>query len=179
LPNGHPLVAGTIIDSYRRISAALLRALERLGMTASADPQAKHDRNAQGPVCFEVPSSYEIAAEGKKMLGSAQVRKYEGTLQHGTLPLSGDLSRICDALCFEDETKRQYAKARVLARAITLETALGKIISWDAAAYAMIDAFAETFDLAFERSTLSSDEQRLADELRHTRYAAADWTLRV
>ena len=39
------------------------------------------------PVCFEVPSTYEITVNGKKLIGSAQARKKEGVLQHGSLPL--------------------------------------------------------------------------------------------
>ena len=55
------------------------------------------------PVCFEVPSTYEITVDGKKLIGSAQARKKEGVLQHGSLPLTGDLTRICDALVFKDK----------------------------------------------------------------------------
>ncbi len=52
------------------------------------------------PICFEVPSTYEITVNGKKLIGSAQARKKEGVLQHGSLPLTGDLTRICQALGF-------------------------------------------------------------------------------
>jgi len=37
---------------------------------------------------------------GKNLIGSAQARRQEGVLQHGSLPLSGDLARICQALAF-------------------------------------------------------------------------------
>src|SRR5579859_1906151 len=86
LPQDHPLVAGTILDSYRRLSMALLHALEALGIDAHADKAEKPvgARTPLGPVCFEVPSNYEITANGKKLIGSAQVRKDDATLQHGS-----------------------------------------------------------------------------------------------
>src|SRR5438105_4494622 len=37
LPINHPLVAGTIVDSYRRLSSALLAALEYICLDAHAD----------------------------------------------------------------------------------------------------------------------------------------------
>ncbi len=69
--------------------------------------EGKENNNAMpNPVCFEVPSTYEITVDGKKLIGSAQARKKEGVLQHGSLPLSGDLTRICQALDFENEAAR-------------------------------------------------------------------------
>src|SRR5689334_4189220 len=134
LPLDHPLIRGTIPDSYRRISAALMVALKDIGLEANADKRVKTHAAAVGPVCFEIPSDYEITAVGKKLVGSAQVRKHNGALQHGSLPLIGDVSRICQALVFADETTRQVASERVLERAITLETALGYKVTEDAAA---------------------------------------------
>ncbi len=103
LPLTHPLVSGTIPDSYRRLSSALMTALHKIGLDANADKRINTHAAPVGPVCFEVPSDYEITASGKKLIGSAQVRKHNGALQHGSLPLCGDVSRICDALIFEDE----------------------------------------------------------------------------
>jgi lipoate-protein ligase A len=183
-PVNHPLVSGGIVESYRRISGGLLRALASLGMDAEAKPQYPDVTGAGGkasvrPVCFEVPSKYEIAANGKKMVGSAQVRKYDGVLQHGSLPLNGDLSRICEALAFPDDASRTEAKTRVLARATTLADALQRQITWQCAADSIVEAFKDEFDVHFTASTLTADEARLAAELRSTRYAADEWTLRL
>ena len=57
--------------------------------------------NDAGPVCFEVPSNYEIVFGGKKLVGSAQMRKSGVVLQHGTLPLHGDIARISELPCFQ------------------------------------------------------------------------------
>ncbi|MFN8418369.1 MAG: biotin/lipoate A/B protein ligase family protein [Anaerolineae bacterium] len=178
-PSDHPLVAGTIVESYRRLSGALLRALEHLGMTARADPKAAGAPKLSGPVCFEAPSDYEIAVNGRKMLGSAQVRKYSGTLQHGSLPLAGDISRICDSLAFADEAARVEAKIRVRERAVTLGEALGKSVSWDRAAEAISSGFGELFDVKLEPAELTPAEHNCAEELFVTRYAADSWTFRL
>src|SRR5262249_6762007 len=129
-----------------------------------------------GPVCFEVPSHYEITAYGKKLIGSAQVRRKVGILQHGTLPLYGDIALICDALVYPNEANREAAKAKVRERATTLETVAGYAISWDEAAYAVVNSFAETFDIDFIETTLSTDEQDCVNRLVSEQYAHPDWT---
>src|SRR5678816_1297536 len=131
------------------------------------------------PVCFEVPSTYEITVNGKKLIGSAQARKKEGVLQHGSLPLNGDLARICQALVFENETARQDASRRLLDRATNVESALGRVVSWEEAAQAFIRAFEAQLGICLERGELSESESRRADELVAEKYNHAAWTERV
>ena len=120
-PLNEERVYGSIIESYRRLSQALLEALHIIGLPARADKDHTLPENLKsgGPVCFEVPSNYEITFDGKKLIGSAQARRREGVLQHGSLPLTGDLARITTALVFPDEAARRAAGQRLLERAVT------------------------------------------------------------
>lgn len=179
LPAEHRLAAGSIVESYRRLSSALLRAVESIGLLAQADKRVEGAAKLTGPVCFEVPSDYEITAGGKKLIGSAQVRRGTSILQHGSLPLYGDLSRICDALTFPDEAARAVARQRVLERATTLSDAVGRRIEWRTAAEAISSAFEKTFDVRLAEAALSANEQAQAAELYQTRYQADSWTFRV
>ncbi len=176
LPLDHPIVAGTILDSYRRLSAALLVAVQNIGLNATADKRPRAAANAVGPVCFEIPSNYEITASGKKLIGSAQVRKHNAALQHGSLPLTGDLTRITEALVFPDEAARHDAAERITRRATTLSDALGYIVTWEQAADAICAAFEQTFAVHLDRESLTPVEAAHASELRETRYADAAWT---
>jgi lipoate-protein ligase A len=142
--------------------------------------EGKADGNAQpNPVCFEVPSTYEITLAGKKLIGSAQARKQQSVLQHGSLPLTGDLTRICQALTFETEGARQDAARRLLARATTVESALGRTIGWETAAQAFVEAFEAQLGLCFEKGELSQSEVKRADELVREKYGHPSWTERV
>jgi lipoate-protein ligase A len=174
-----PIVAGSIVESYRNLSRALLWGLHDLGANAGADKRVEQMPRDKGPVCFEVPSHYEITAGGKKLVGSAQVRKFGAVLQHGTLPLTGDITRICDALVFEDDQQRETTRERVRRRAATLEEALGRLIPWEEAVDALIHGFQETFDLELlQDGGLTPGEQLRAAELRASQYSAADWNAR-
>ncbi|RLC86950.1 MAG: hypothetical protein DRI79_09275, partial [Chloroflexi bacterium] len=100
-PQGEPRVTGGIVESYRRLSAGLVHGLERLGMAGLvADRRAPPSPTGRGGtgVCFEVPSDYEITAGGRKLVGSAQMRAQSVVLQHGAVPLHGDIARICSLL---------------------------------------------------------------------------------
>jgi len=179
LPLDHPFAAGGIIESYRRLSAALLEAVNTIGLNANADRhEATRAVKRPGPVCFELPSDYEITAGGKKLIGSAQVRRQHAMLQHGTLPLTGDIARICDALSAGDNAEREANRERVRARATTLSEALGRSVSYNEAADAIIHAFERCFDIQFTAGELSNAEATRAHDLASTRYAADAWTLR-
>ncbi len=176
-----PVLAGGILESYNRLAQALLSAIKDLGLQVEMKEHALAGEPAAlnlNPVCFEVPSIYEITVDGKKLIGSAQARKREGVLQHGSLPLTGDLTRICDALVFENASARQTAKERLLARATTVESVLGVKTDWETAAQAFVQGFEAELGIQFERGELSHSESQRAEELVHEKYAHPSWTER-
>lgn len=177
LPLDDPLALGDVMESYREISRALLVALQRLGAQPRSERMADGVK-ATDPVCFETPSHYEITVNGKKLIGSAQARRGGGLLQHGTLPLTGDIARICDVLVYESDAARESAKAHVRQRATTLTEALGADVTWNEAGASVVEGFAQTFDIEFAAGELSTHEQDEASRLTRDTYANHEWTLR-
>jgi lipoate-protein ligase A len=178
-PNHEPPVAGTVLESYNRLALALLVAIKELELSVEMKEGKADGNGTPNPICFEVPSTYEITVDGKKLIGSAQARKKEGVLQHGSLPLTGDLARICQALVFESESAREGASRRLLTRAATVESALGRAVSWEAAAQAFIHAFESQLGLSLKRGELSESESKRADELVKEKYDHPSWTQRT
>lgn len=174
-PSNDPRLSGSVLECYRKLSAALLEALSMLGVQAESRAGSSSDPNSVGPVCFEVPSNYEITVESKKLIGSAQARRKEGILQHGTLPLEGDLGRITYVLPFPDEAARQSAAERLHAHAATLLEILDHTVSWENAAQALASAFQKTLNLDLVSSYLSDSELERADHLVKEKYAHPDW----
>jgi lipoyl(octanoyl) transferase len=179
-PLDEPRVAGTVLESYNRLAGALLAAVKSLGVPVEMKEHSIGKTNqAQGPVCFEVPSAYEITVEGKKLIGSAQARRREGVLQHGTLPLYGNLGRITQALVFPDESARAAATEKLLSRATTVKSVLGRTVEWRTAAQAFVHAFESELNLEFEQGELSASEKARAKMLLNEKFAHASWTERV
>lgn len=174
LPDDHPLAAGGIIETYLRISRGLLLATARLGLNVQADPEGDASAKQAGPVCFEVPSKYEITVNGKKLIGSAQLRRNGGVLQHGTLPLYGDIARICDALAYDTDAERDAARHTVRERATTLQTE-GINVTWGQAAAALADSLSEALAVELVVGAMSSGELQAADNLYRERYTSQAW----
>ena len=172
-----PRVRGSIIESYRRLSQALLNGLQKLGLNAQADKEYDLPEGSQknAAVCFEVPSNYEITVNGKKLIGSAQARKHKAILQHGSLPLFGEITRILDVMPFSSKQKYEQAKAKLTNHATTIESITGTILSIDQAADAFTQAFAETLNIQFDFTQPTQEELNRAYELEKEKYTNPEW----
>lgn len=182
IPQADPRIEGGIVESYRVLSFGLLKGLEKLGVKAEQarkdEVQAQRRAAKGGPVCFDTPSRYEITWQGKKLIGSAQLRRKRIVLQHGTLPLHGNLNRIIDVLNFSDGERRQQREL-LPQRATTLERVLGRVVSFEQAVSALAGGFAEQLNLTLQEMPLSEQEQALANRLRAEQYANESWLKRV
>lgn len=175
-----PRVAGGVMDAYLRLSNALVAGLQAIGVAADqagADVRAGPDVSA---ACFEVPSAYEITVQGRKLMGSAQSRRAKYVLQHGSLPLCGDITRLIDVLVLEQE-EREHLRRQLANHACTLATALGvadadPVLAFDRVAQAMVQGFATTLNLAFQRGAPTTNELQTAAQLIREQYANAEWT---
>ena len=174
-----PRVAGSLMDAYLRLSNALLKGLQRVGLAAdkaAGDVRAGPNVSA---ACFEVPSAYEITAHGRKLIGSAQSRRAGYVLQHGSLPLVGDIGRLVDVLALPDE-ERTRLRAELVARACTLAEALGVAeddpnLEFERVAQAIIEGFGDLLNLQFKRGQPTAAELRRTAELIRQQYANSEW----
>jgi lipoate-protein ligase A len=169
-----PRAEGGVLDVYRLLSAGLLAGLRRLGVAASS-AAGKEEGAARRPICFETPSAYEIVANGRKLVGSAQWRARGAVLQHGTLPLHGDLARIVGCLSLGEEERAAQARS-LLARATTLEAVLGRRLPFDLVAQGLAAGLAEVLNVLLAPGAASAGELARAAELRRARYTAPEWT---
>ncbi|NOX63342.1 MAG: lipoate--protein ligase family protein [Chloroflexi bacterium] len=176
-PKDEPRLAGAVLDSYNRISQGLVLGLQRLGVDAVKAPASQRAGPDVSAVCFEVPSAYEILVAGKKIIGSAQSRRAGYILQHGSLPLQGDVTRLVEALALSP-AERLALREAVSARATTLEAVMGRHVSFWEAAVALIDGLTSALDMELEEGDLTAEEIELAQRLQREIYANPDWLAR-
>ncbi len=128
-----PLVAfGSLRDAYRTIHARLARALESLGADATLAPDRLTARppDHQG-ACFAASVGGEVLIDGKKVIGSAQVRRGGALLQHGSILLDGS----------QDVIAAVSREPRAASRGTTLSAALGRPVTFQEVAEAVLEAF--------------------------------------
>jgi lipoate-protein ligase A len=177
-PQDEPRVAGGVVESYR------VRGLRLLGVDV-AQAEAGHGTVAPNgqdadvsAACFDAPSAYEVTAGGKKLVGSAQVRRREAVLQHGSLPLQGDITRICRYLVVPSEERRQALCQELRVRATSLELILGRVVPFAQVVEALVRGFSEALNLHLEPGELSQHELALVQQFRREKYTAEAWNFR-
>ena len=179
-PADEPRMAGGVMDAYLRLSNGLLAGLHRLGV--AADKAGGHVRAGRdvSAACFEVPSAYEITVGGRKLMGSAQSRRRGHVLQHGSLPLVGEITRLVTVLALPEEVRERLA-AQLSQRACTLAQALGVVedsplVDFQHVAQVLAEGFAETLNLELVPGDLTPGELRRAGELIREKFANPAWT---
>src|SRR6266513_3155541 len=165
---------GGVLPSYRRLSLALQDGLRRLGITAMLAPEsAAGGSPAHGPACFDRPSAHEILLDGRKLVGSAQVRRGGALLQHGSILIEPRLDKLMACLHRTDGGGVRGLEEGVAGLAELGVTDLGPISS------AISAAFAAGFGVSLVEAPLRSDEEEVARALAGSKYQSARWTERV
>lgn len=86
VPEVHPFIDRRgVLESYRVISRGLVTALNLLAITATYTPETEARGSLAPGSCFDSPSAYEVKVNGKKVIGSAQLRRDGILLQHGAI----------------------------------------------------------------------------------------------
>ena len=179
-PIDEPRVGGTVMESYQRLSKALLNALRILGIQADSKPKDAANRKIHAnPICFESPSDYEITSDGKKIIGSAQARRLLGVLQHGSIPIFGDIARITHVLNYTSSAEQKEAEINLRLKAGTLKDIINKTKSLQEISDILIKGFSEELNIYFIQGPLSNRETIRAKELVQTKFGLDEWTFRI
>ena len=152
-------------ESYRRINAMLMSAIARLGVQVAAAPVSA-PRRPGGAACFAEPSAGELVVDGRKLVGSAQVRERGALLQHGSILIDDDQPRIAE-LAAQPLTPALPAA--------TLRACLGRSPTYDEVRDALVAALAETEGVP---SGLDADEAAQFAAPHRARFSSVEWTWR-
>ncbi len=179
-PAHEPRVAGGVMDAYLSLSNALVAGLQQLGVQADKAPGTARTAPDVSAACFEVPSAYEITAGGRKLMGSAQSRRAKYVLQHGSLPLVGDITRLVDVLALP-VAEVALLHDQLAERACTLAQALNvaddaSSVQFDFVAQAITHGFGTMLNLTFKPGQLTPGELQTASRLIREQYANPEWT---
>lgn len=79
-------LSGGVAETYRQITEALAEGLRSLGIACALAP-GDHGAPGGGEACFASGTRADLLADGRKLVGSAQLRRGEAILQHGSLRL--------------------------------------------------------------------------------------------
>ena len=164
---------GGVLPSYYRLSLALQDGLSGLGVPATLAPESVGSSGQHGPVCFDRPSAHEILLNGRKLVGSAQMRRGGGLLQHGSILIEPRIDKLTACLRLPDGTNSRSIDTGVAGLAELGVTDATQIAATLAA------AFARSFGVNLVEATLGPAEKVAAKALARSKYQSAGWTERL
>lgn len=159
-----PLFAGGIKETFYAIAEGFLAGLTRLGVDAEiyAPPRSHRIGRAQSPLCFASTSWYEITAQGKKLIGSAQRRWVNHFLQHGSFILE----------------KSAAAGFPLSENQIGLAEMLSALPSGEEIEQAIARGFESALPVRLELESLTTEEEETAARLVKEKYGTDAWNRR-
>jgi len=162
------LFTQTLMDSYRLISEALIRGLEKMGVESSL-AAATPSFYARGRLpCFSHPAQNEIEINGKKIIGSAQKRTGKKFIQHGSIPLEKDeeLLKSISLLNQEEDTINMTSLYETLEREVDFDWVVNHLQS----------GISEYFNIRLIPKDFSEAEKEAIQKIQTERYDNPAWT---
>lgn len=152
-------IASDVQESYKKICSGILYALNYFGLEGRFEPVN------------------DVTINGKKVSGSAQLRKGRTLLQHGTLMYNTDLSKIEKLLRVPKDKLVSHGAKTIYDRVTTLSREKGSVISREDVIGALKEGFEKAFNITFISDNLSDEEKDLAAKLVN-KYSQMEWNFR-
>lgn len=175
LPNG-------VRASYRWVAEALRDGLSRLGLNAEISRPPRGDHHAGqavgGGACYDAPAWCEITIGGRKLVGSAQVRRNAVFLQHGSIPIVFDARRTAELLLPCDPAGREDMARHLEKRGAGLCCLLDPLPERGAIIQSLAEGFRRVHGLLLHHARPSPEEAAMAAHLVQVKYGDWGWTAR-
>ncbi|RLG70141.1 MAG: lipoate--protein ligase family protein [Methanobacteriota archaeon] len=154
---GTPGIPRNILRSYEVICQGLVEGLKMVGLQAVFNPVN------------------DVLVNGRKISGSAQTRRWGAVLQHGTVLLDFEPSKMFSALRVTDEKIRDKMIRKAEERVTTIKKETGKKLTSEDVIEKLVEGFEKALDITLEPGGLTPLEKARAAELEKTKYGSKAW----
>lgn len=158
----------SLANSYRLISQALIRGLEKMGIKPSLSTLPPSSYVKGDAPCFSHPARDEIEVDGKKIIGSAQKRVGSKFIQHGSIPLEHDEQLL--------KSVSILGKEEGAMRMTSLTQGLGRKVSFEGAVDHFVAGISEYFGITFKPKIFNALEWEVITQIQKGRYENDTWT---
>lgn len=162
LPLAHPLIQGTILESYSVILSPIIEGLRICGIAAEHSP------------------INDIISGGKKISGSAQSRRNGVLLQHGTILLDMNKEKAFDCLRVSRVKIVEKGIDRASDRVTTLRNILGDAALTESFKDRLLSEIKKSFCVQFRMDSIDSDftheESEISNAAAKEMFGSIEWT---
>jgi len=172
-------LSGSVLESYGVISKALACGMELLGVGVEFEKGSlsSHHQRQQANPCFTSSSRLELKYGNRKIVGSAQVRKNNVLLQHGSILLEQNQEKVAYLVPGLSSEQRTKLASFLKRKTIAINEITQKEISYELA----VDYFSKGFVEAWSEDEfefhnyLTRAENIRSEELKMSKYLTAKW----
>jgi lipoate-protein ligase A len=171
----HKILDMNFLDSFHFLSKGIIKAIELLG--GNAYFSEREDKEITSSSCFAAPTFSDILINGRKVVGSAQMRNRIGLLQHGSVLYRVSVEDIFHALKVSNDRRE-----RIISAAKNKITSLSDELGRDVVLEEVKDAFKKGMQYILEdnftESSLEDKEMKMANSLYKDKYSTFDWNFK-
>lgn len=157
------VLSSNIIKAYKQICAGLINGFRNLKVPVELGEGEHAARQMHD--CFTATTNADLHYQGKKIAGSAQLRRQNAVLQHGSILLCQDQD-LMPELLFGDRKKKSVESDPQQTRHANLFEITNHAFSSEVLIDAFKLGFEEAFGITFDSSTLTDGEWLAVDELK-------------
>lgn len=169
-----PGLPASVVGSYKFFVQGILEGIKRLNLYPQLENGIKTNKikaSSKGsPVCFDSPSKYEICLQGRKIVGSAQMRRKGAILQHGSIKLKM-LPEITTWIFKGEENKKSLERKATGIWDFNPQITVGECID------AIVKGFQSALLINLKNGSYTANEKKLIKELYYEKYGDREWNL--
>ncbi|PWU01325.1 MAG: hypothetical protein C5B53_03030 [Candidatus Melainabacteria bacterium] len=152
---GDGILSESVIGAYKQICQGLICAFRQLGFELEIGNS--RSLGSDRIDCFQATTVADLHYQGRKLVGSAQVRRRHAVLQHGSIILNQP-QELMSALTGEDQNGQSTHHANLYELA-------GRIVSIAELETALRSGFEQAFSIKFVPSPLTDKETEICQNL--------------
>lgn len=164
-----PILEASVARAYRQICDALITGLVELGVEASLGKSADGSYKSYED-CFQATTQADLQYQGKKIVGSAQLRRRNAVLQHGSIMINQAQDKMAQLLGTKSSTRDIDATAPEQGdnqRHFNLNEILKSEVSRSTLEDAIGKGFTRAFDCRFAVYDINDEEWALVEKAKN------------
>jgi len=171
IPRESEFYSSDVLTTYNLINKGILKGLHLIGVKAELveraldDTEKKSSSNKDKVPCFSKSAKFEIAFQGKKLVGSAQRRYEKSILQHGSILVGTFHLRLADYVAALKGPQVEKFRQALAEKTISISQILSKKINYDKIIWAIKTGFQQCFDIYFFEGQLTPQENAEVQKL--------------
>lgn len=172
----HEAMPPTVTEAYRVLSQGLLEGFHNLNIQAEFSiPEGKLQQTGSA-VCFDQPSWYELIVEGRKAAGSSQTRQKGVILQHGSIPIDIDDTKLFDLFIYPNERVKERARKAFGHKAAAIHDVTNQTLTLNDIKQAFHSGFQKGLNINLQPFELSESQLEEVYDILNNKYLNDEWT---